>query len=157
MWAKRPPFRTNNLTNVVIIVSCMFPFGALFYWRWRYSWSEVSCKKKLHLTEIYGASEQLVGLGSAMHGCNSRGPAAEAERGPCCGLVWQQQSRTELARECHGEAKALQSAARLSMRWVCVLHHQTLYRTSRLSVHCHWLLYVKLMFQGQNLYKECNS
>lgn len=47
-------------------------------------------KKKTPQTEIYGACEQLVGLGSAMHGCNSGGPAAEAERGPCCGLVWQQ-------------------------------------------------------------------
>lgn len=157
VWAKRPSFRTNNLTDVVIIVSCMFPLGALFYWRWRYSWSEVSCKRKQHLTEIYGACEQLVGLGSPMHGCNSRGPAAEAERGPCCGLVWQQQSRTELARGRHREAKAWQSAVPLSTCWVCVLHHHTLYRTSPLSVLCHCLLYKKLMFQAQNLYKKFNS
>ena len=64
-------------------------------------------KKKQHRSEIYGACEQLVGLGSAMRGCNSRGPAAEAERGPCCGLVWQRQSRAELARGRHREGQGI--------------------------------------------------
>lgn len=77
-------------------------------------------KKTQHRTEIYGACEQLVGLGSAMRGCNSRGPAAEAERGPCCGLVWQQRSRAELARGRHREAKALHSTVPLSVLGVCV-------------------------------------
>lgn len=64
-------------------------------------------KKKQHQSEIYGACEQLVGLGSAMRGCNSRGPAAEAKRGPCCGLVWQQRSRAELARGRHREGQGI--------------------------------------------------
>ncbi len=105
-----------------------------------------SVVKKLHQTEIYGACEQLVGLGSAMRGCNSREPAAEAERGPCCGLVWQQQSRAELARGRHREAKALHSTVPLSVCWVCVLHHHIRYSPSSWSVYSHLLLYMKLMF-----------
>lgn len=105
-----------------------------------------SVVKRQYQTEIYGACEQLVGLGSAMHGCNSRGPAAEAERGPCCGLVWQQQSRAELARGRRREAKALHSAVPLSVCWVCVLQHHILYSTSTWSVYSHLLLHRKLMF-----------
>lgn len=76
-------------------------------------------KKKQHQTEIYGAYEQLVDLGSTMRGCNSEGPSAEVERGPCCGLVWQQR-RAELAPGCHTEAKEPHTTVPLSQCAGCV-------------------------------------
>lgn len=44
-----------------------------------------SVGKKQHQTEIYGACEQLVGLGSAMRGCNSRKACCWGEERP---MLW---------------------------------------------------------------------
>lgn len=159
MWAKRPSFRAI----VWLMVSsqchaCLSP---------------VSCKEHFfidsdstaglrsqHQTEIYGACEQLVGLGSAMHGCNSRGLLLR-QRGPCCGLVWQQRSRTELARGRHREAKALQSAAPLLMCWVCVLHHHTASTEHRLClptlVYCFTWSWCFLRFSVKTSVKSSND
>lgn len=66
-------------------------------------------QKNQQPAQIYGASEQLVDVGSAMRGCSSEGPAA---------VVLFGSSRAELARRGQG---ALHGPAALSECWVCVL------------------------------------